>query len=364
MLTFGNKLIIRATKSALSIGGPMDLDSLLESHGDDDPSGENLEYDPAFTDLELAALPGEERQVGDEVIASEEPDYKDVAEKALAVLEKSHDLRAAVFLAHAQARLQGLSGFAEATQYIRGCLEDYWDTCHPQLDEDDDDDPTMRVNAILTLTDSDTVLQALRRTPLTQSKTFGRMSLRDIAIADGDVAAPEGMTSVPDSVSVSAAFKDTEPEILQDLLSAAKNAAANVDAIDAKFNEMIPGQGPDMEPLQKLLKQIFKKLADASGASIKDDAASENADGAGDGAGGLAPGGGAVGGINNSNDVINAIDRIVDYYKRSEPSSPVPVLLARAKRLVNADFLSIVKDMAPSGVENVNLIGGLEDDSY
>jgi type VI secretion system protein ImpA len=61
--------------------------------------------------------------------------------------------------------------------------------------------------------------------------------------------------------------------------------------------------------------------------------------------------------------VINALDRIVDYYARHEPSSPIPILLTRAKRLVNADFLTIVRDMAPSGVENVNLIGGLSDDS-
>jgi type VI secretion system protein ImpA len=38
----------------------------------------------------------------------------------------------------------------------------------------------------------------------------------------------------------------------------------------------------------------------------------------------------------------------------------VPILLTRAKRLVGADFLSIVKDMAPNGIDNVHLISGLE----
>ena len=36
-------------------------------------------------------------------------------------------------------------------KYIRFCLEEYWETCHPELDADDDDDPTMRVNAVLGL---------------------------------------------------------------------------------------------------------------------------------------------------------------------------------------------------------------------
>ena len=62
----------------------------------------------------------------------------------------------------------------------------------------------------------------------------------------------------------------------------------------------------------------------------------------------------------------NALDRIIAYYARSEPSSPVPMLLERAKRMVGADFLTIIKEMAPDGVQNVHLIGGIvetEDDA-
>ena len=59
------------------------------------------------------------------------------------------------------------------------------------------------------------------------------------------------------------------------------------------------------------------------------------------------------------------LDRIIAYYARSEPSSPVPMLLERAKRMVGADFLTIIKEMAPDGIQNVHLIGGItetEDD--
>ncbi|MFQ5624767.1 MAG: type VI secretion system protein TssA [Paracoccaceae bacterium] len=343
----------------------MDYASLLESHGDDAPSGENLEYDPAFTDLELAAQPGEEHQVGDEVIPAEEPDFKEVAEKAVAVLERSHDLRAAAFLAQAQLHLEGLPGFAGVTNYIRRCLEEYWDTCHPQLDEDDDNDPTMRVNAVLTLADPGGVLRSLRLAPLTDSRTFGRFSLRDVAIANGDIAAPEGMSPVPDSASVSAAFQDTDPELLGEMLSAARSAAGDIDAIEAKFDEMVPGQGPDLDDLKKILRQAVKRLSEASGEDFEEAGDGAEAEDAGDAAaGGRVAVAGAVGRISGPNDVISALDRIIEYYARNEPSSPLPLLLERAKRLVNADFLSIVKDMAPSGVENVNLIGGLEDESY
>jgi len=37
----------------------MDPAVLLQSKGDDAPSGDDLEYDPTFTDMELAGQPGE-----------------------------------------------------------------------------------------------------------------------------------------------------------------------------------------------------------------------------------------------------------------------------------------------------------------
>ena len=52
--------------------------------------------------------------------------------------------------------------------------------------------------------------------------------------------------------------------------------------------------------------------------------------------------------------------KIIEYYKKNEPSSPVPVLLRRAKALVGADFMTIIKDMAPNGVENVEVVGGAQ----
>jgi|TARA_B110000211_G_C14044229_1_gene538182 type VI secretion system protein ImpA len=342
----------------------MDLAALLQSHGEDDPSGDDLEYDPAFTELEIAAQPGEERQVGDEILYAEDPDYKDIAAKAQDILERSHDLRAAVFMGEAQLRLNGYPGFAKVTSYISQCLETYWDTCHPQLDEDDDDDPTMRVNAILALADTDRILRGVRRAPLSKSKMFGALSLRDIAVAEGEETPGKDMTTIPESAQVAAAFQDTDEEELREISDAVSQSLADVIAISATFDDKTPGQGPDLDPLIKVLKKAASKLSNALGdpevgEETDDDAADE-------GSGGGAPvrggGGGGGGGITSPTDVQNALDRIVAYYERYEPSSPLPLLLLRAKRLVNADFLTIVKDMAPHGIDNVNLIGGLGDE--
>ncbi len=343
----------------------MDLSAFLNSHGDEEPSGENLEYDPAFISLELAAQPGEERQIGDSVIAAEEPDHAEVLEHAAEVLGRSHDLRAAVFLAHSLLRTEGFPGFAKATSYIRGCLEQWWDSCHPQLDADDDNDPTMRVNAVASLVDPDTILRAVRLAPLTESRAFGRLNLRDIAIANGDMAPPAGMENIPDTGTVSAAFQDSDPARLQELRESVTAAMDDIKAIGAVFDDKIPGQGPDLGALQKLLKQAVGQFSEAGVGTasegdaeeeggVEEAASSESARPAG------ASGGG--GAINSPQDVRNTLDRLINYYARAEPSSPVPMLLERAKRLVGADFITIVKDMASGGYPNVKTIGGLPDD--
>ena len=66
----------------------MRLDDYSTERADGGPSGENLEYDPDFTALMLAAQPKEERQAGKEIIPGEDPDFKEVTEKEKAKMDK------------------------------------------------------------------------------------------------------------------------------------------------------------------------------------------------------------------------------------------------------------------------------------
>ncbi len=334
----------------------MDIEALLAPRDSEPPSGANLEYDDVFVAMEIAARPGQERQAGADILEAEEPDHRDVQRKALAVLEHSHDLRAGVTLAGAALFTDGLPGFALAAGYVHGCLDQYWDSCHPQLDADDDDDPTMRINAVQALAAPDPVLRGLRRLPLTDSRAFGRISLRDVLIAQGQIAPPADEAPAFDANAVAAAFRDTDPDTLAATLECARAAQADLDAIEAIFAERTPGQGPRLSEAAKLLRQIVQQVAAATGADAPDDAPPAATDEAGAAA---PPVSGAPGQIASQADVLRTLDAVIAYYRRSEPSSPVPLLLERAKRLVGADFLDIVQDMAPNGVDNVRLIGGL-----
>lgn len=346
----------------------MRLDAYLTDRDSTHSSGENLEYDPIFTTLQLSAQPGEEKQAGKEILAATDPDYRAVTANALAVLERSHDIRAAAHLAMAQLRLNGLEGFEGPVAYVRALLQDRWETCHPQLDPDDDNDPTMRITAVMGLADANTVLRALRLAPLAQSPTLGRFTLRDLAVVEGEIAKPPEMTEIPSAQVVEAMFRDTPADVLRARLDAARNLFLDVQAINKVFLERTPGDGPDLETLIRYLRKAVGRLAAAVGEpdmpapppEEEELVVAEAADEAAPAAEAPMARRERSGEITTSADVEAALKLIIAYYDRYEPSSPVPILLKRAQRLVGADFMTILQDMAPQGIDSVRVLGGLE----
>ena len=62
--------------------------------------------------------------------------------------------------------------------------------------------------------------------------------------------------------------------------------------------------------------------------------------------------------IKNRSDVIRAIDQICEYYRSAEPGNPVPLLLRRAQRLVDKDFMTLIEDLIPESVSQLANITG------
>ncbi len=341
----------------------IDVETLLAPLEGETPCGDDLEYDPDFMQMVTDATPAEEQQVGDSVLAAEEVDFAGVAKLALGILGRSKDFRAAVYLAEASLHTDGFPAFERCLAYVDGLANSYWECAHPELDAEDDNDPTMRVNAVMGLTGRTTMLRAVRRAPLTQSRVMGRFSLYDLSIANGEIPAPEGMDNPPDSATISAAFQDTDAEDIAAIRAAISQSRAHVKNIGAVFDDKVGVDGPDLTELDSALHKAQAAINAALGEEEGSDAPdAPETDGAA--APQAAPQGASGGGaINSNDDVTRMIDRICEYYARVEPSSPVPVLLKRARRLVGADFVDIIKDMATAGYDQVTTIGGLEGDN-
>ena len=333
----------------------IDVEKFLQPVTPEAPAGDDLEYDAAFSELERAAMGKPEQRMGDEIKPAEEPQWGSVHEMAAALLGRSRDLRIALHLMRADLHKSGLPALADGLRLMHGLLEKYWDTVHPRLDADDDNDPTIRMNSVAALNDRTGLISSLLRVPVVESKQLGKFNMRQVRLAGGE-GTPAADEVVPEAALIDAAFMDGELDKLTAAGAAANTAAEELAAIDTLLREKVGvTRAPDLKIVKDEIASIRTLL---NGHLQRRGVAAAGAAGA---AAGAAAAPEAVSGqIQSREDAIRAIDRITDFFKKSEPSSPVPLLLQRAKRLIAKDFMEILKDLAPSGVEQVRIVSGKE----
>jgi type VI secretion system protein ImpA len=112
---------------------------------------------------------------------------------------------------------------------------------------------------------------------------------------------------------------------------------------------------PDFAPLLTHLAKLAKVYQDEIATRVEV-AGAVGADGQP-----VAAAGFTAGVINSRGDAIRALDAVADYFRRNEPSSPIPLFVDRAKRLVAKDFLEVLADIAPDAVTVARSAGGLKD---
>lgn len=373
-----------------------DLEKLLEPLSPESPCGEDLEYDPEFGEMERAAQGKAEQQYGETVVAAEPPDWKDVRKRVDSLLERTKDMRVAVYLARCSLQMEGLESFRMALALLRGYVENYWDSVHPELDRSDNDDPTYRMNTLVTLCDEETIVREVREAPLVSSRAMGQFNLRDLERAReaidspppasaeesdgwGDEETAPSEPSGPSMAAIEAAFSDAEVEALQATEEATRLASEDVETIEQIVTERVgAAQAVSLDPLRSVLLEINKVLVAQlerrgvyAGGSESGDSESADADGQDGGqstAGAIESQAFVNGQIASRDQAIRALDKVCEYYERNEPSSPLPLLIRRAQRLASKSFLEIIRDLAPDAITQAEALGGsggyAEESSY
>jgi type VI secretion system protein ImpA len=297
------------------------------------------------------------------VIPAVEPEWREVGEQAEAILRRSKDVRAAVLLLRASARTQGVAGFAAGLGLLNGLLDTFWDGIHPKLDADDDDDPTMRLNALAPLTDEAMGLRDLYEAQVGIARGVGAIRVRDIAIAHNTLTAVGGepaysMAQVHGGLE---AIQAERPEAVQ--------AAVAMPALVDRLHKLIVertgrADAVDLDPLRAIARVLHKAAAAASGAPA--DAAAQAAQAADSGDGASDDAQGATGSrpaaprgeIQNRQDAVQMLDRVIRYLEQAEPGNPAPLLIERAKKLIGVSFLEIMANLAPNAMDTIETVTG------
>jgi type VI secretion system protein ImpA len=256
--------------------------------------------------------------------SSERPDWGKYADRAYKLARESRDLRAWVWLTRTSICVEGIIGLASGLELIADGLEQYWDVLPPQ--HANENDPAerfmMRLSTLTQLgaTHYSCSLDDLRR--------FGR------SFTDLQADLNEMISKVTPDVAIKTAAEQ------------ARDAANRICGIFAR------GFGSGRDPLLNFETIVVKLAAvearfDPPATQVGPTATSTD----------LPPVSNLVS-VRSRQEVIRAIDLILDYYSNNEPSSPVPLLVARARRLVSMSFVDAIKDLAPGGLKDLLLVAG------
>ena len=313
------------------------IEQLLQPLDGESPTGPDLSYDDKRLEIEAAFEAAGAIQAGE----SDPTDWPKVVDLILAQAEQTRDAWLAVYLARAGARGRRLDTVELGVEYLAGLFENFWDTAHPRLEQYEFQGRKAPCESLVRISE---FIGPLRRMPFVAHPRLGTFSGEDVErfAREGEAAENYG--------PFRAALDDLPQEEIQETLTRLeriRNALSRVDeALSAHADS---DTGTNFTPTYAAIDAIRSGLANFG--MIEIEAPPEQAGGDAEAAPAAA---GEVGRLRSSiesrDDVIKALDAIVDYYRRREPSSPVPVAIARARNWVNMDFLAVLADIAPDSI--------------
>ncbi|WP_312689248.1 type VI secretion system protein TssA [Kosakonia sp.] len=337
----------------------MTIESLLAPVTAEQPCGENLEYDADFLAMEQASQGKAEQQFGSTIIPAEPADWNRVESLATSLLERTKDIRVMLALTHAWTRRRGLEGYADGLLLLGQALALYWDQLWPSLNDGGEFDPFYRINALAALSDKSALTTTLRQCTLLRSNG-DELNLRDAqALLDG-------------SKTDCAGYPGGRVRLIDELTRGGQPGIAAVGQIEERLKtirtwllEQLGESGvPEME-------QLLKTVGTITGASRAShaDAPQETATQPQPTTSAPQPVATPLPAsadwrsaqVTTRADAQLMLEKVKQYFTQHEPSHPAPLMIDRVQRLIELDFMEIIRDLAPDGVNQLQNIFGRQD---
>lgn len=336
----------------------MNIEDFLTPVSESQPCGENLEYDADFMAMEQAGKGKAEQQFGDTIIPAEPADWSRVEKLATSLLARTKDLRVMLALTHAWTRRRGLEGYADGLLLIERAIALWWHELYPLMVDDGEEDPFYRISALASLGDRSALTAALRQSVLLSAGS-DVLTLRDAqALLDGSRTEcpeyPGGRPRLEEELT-----RGGQPGIEALLLIHQRQEALRQYLIE----QLGQGGAPEMEEQQKLIGSIAAVCQGKRPAEPAEQQATPSQ------AEAPAPSPAAAAPVADWRSVSLAsrddaqlmLEKVKQYFARHEPSHPAPLMIERVQRLIEMDFMDIIRDLAPDGVNQLENIFGRRD---
>jgi type VI secretion system protein ImpA len=350
----------------------LDYAALLKPLSADAPCGADLDASDGLAVLNGMQVFGQQLRPLGELVPSIDPlqagaqntvrqyRWREVLDQASTTLAVGKDIRVLAHAAAAAVRVDGLEAFTQTLEVAVAWLDVFWDSVYPRLDPDAD----ARSNALFSFADKMAILDAVRRVPLAVHKQLGSCSLRDVERAGNPITNGNDATANPQPRAI---FDATPLEDLLALETIVGRGLQAVTAIESQMRDKTAGAAvPNLSGLSDLLKKIESTVAGYVDPRRKQAEPRPRVSSEGSAvappmsvAGAAMP----VGAIRTRQDAIRALDAVAEFFRRNEPSSPVPLFVDRSKRLITMGFMELLADVAPAAVAQAKAAAGLPADS-
>ncbi|MGI8567138.1 MAG: type VI secretion system protein TssA [Pyrinomonadaceae bacterium] len=333
----------------------VDVESLLAPIGGENPAGVDMRYMGLHDDISRARSAGDNLEQGDwkhEVKVADWGKVETLATDALAT--KTKDMLVCAWLGEALVKLYGFEGVRDALKIMRGLHERFWEQLYPEIDEGDMD---ARANAVASM--SKQMAEAVKEVPLTKiiagvaysyiqwedsqrfsiPENFEALDYDEKKRAEGlkQTAAEEGKITSEEWNKAKSAGSRAFYEAMFTVLNESWDESLALDRVmNEKFGDNPPGLGALQKSLENIRSVVEKIVKEKR--VLEPDAVSASETGGADGevtdeSGAIvytAASGGAAGPIRTRQDAINRLGEVADFFRKTEPHSPVSYLVQRA----------------------------------
>ena len=329
---------------------PPPVDRWLLPLGDGQACGADLEYDPES--LELADAAGKpESQFG----PGEPPDWERIRNLAESMFTRTRDLRVALWWGRAKLNLDGFAALPAVLALLHGLLENFWDHLHP-LPDADDPDALARLSVIGGLDKLNSLLGDIRNSKLSSDRGLDGVRVRDVEVALAKLTPrPDETPRTPGQITGMAAEAAEAAAALRAQADAALSSLNQIQAL--MIRRFKPDLGVDLTTVRGMLAGVKSVLPTVATADEAVQVGTNDTLGASTAP--LRPAGG-VHSVDSRQDAIRAIELVCAYLERSEPTNPAQLLLRRAARVIDKNFLELVRELAPDSVKEVARIMGVD----
>lgn len=320
----------------------IDIDTLLQPISDEAPAGNDLSFSPEFDAIQEARRSDDASlDQGEWVTDLKTADWPAVVAQCADLLQsRSKDLRLAAWMAEACTHIDGFAGLAQGYRLVAGLCERFWDNLHPVAE---DGDQELRVGNLSWMLSQS--IAWMRQIPLTRAAEgqFSAIDLEFAARHGGD--AGHDADERADMTRIEAARAATPFDFYRQLAADAPQAQDALRELERVVDAHLGMDGPSFGATRDMLENVTSsalRMASAAGVvssgdtpeATDADTSDAMAQDPSAGTPSTAPAA-ASGPITTRRDALLKLQQVAEFFRRTEPHSPVAYLAERAARWGN-----------------------------